>query len=177
MKFLFTFITVFSIIIGFSQDVEKIKIPKGVVYNYADADIVEKAKALITADIADKSKYEISGKILIVGPQLWKRFQKIKPLKEIKGGNTTFMVDGAQLKGKMTQNVEDSKKIWDQFLKEIENQDFIIRKANEKELKYYWSVISFDIDEPLLILDTNNRKYILNLSPKDMKLMWLDEAP
>jgi hypothetical protein len=44
-------------------------------------------------------------------------------------------------------------------------------------LQYYWAVISFDIDEPLLIVETSEHKYILNILKKDLKLMWLDEVP
>jgi hypothetical protein len=76
----------------------------------------------------------------------------------------------------MSQNVNDSKIMWDEFKKEV-SKDYTIRKANEDELKYYWSVISFDIDEPLLIIETKEHNYILNLLRKDLKLMWLDEAP
>ncbi|MFN8296231.1 MAG: hypothetical protein U0T69_08550 [Chitinophagales bacterium] len=68
----------------------------------------------------------------------------------------------------MSQDINDSKIIWDEFKKEI-SQDYKIRKANEDELKYYWSVISFDIDEPLLIVETNEHNYILNLLKEDLK--------
>lgn len=76
----------------------------------------------------------------------------------------------------MSQTLEESKIIWDEFRNEV-SQDYIIRKANEKELIYYWSVISFDIDEPLLIVETKNHNYILNFLKGNLKLMWLDEAP
>jgi hypothetical protein len=41
----------------------------------------------------------------------------------------------------------------------------------------YWSVISFDIEEPLVIIETTQERYILNINPKTMKLIWLDQAP
>ena len=156
---------------------EKIKIPKGVTYNYAADSIVEQAKALIKQDLENNDSYMIADKLLIIGPQLWKRFGKIKSLKEIEGGNTIFIVDTLQLTGKMTQDIEDSRKVWAQLRKEIAGQPYTIRKLNEKELNYYWSVISFDIDEPLLVIETKKHRYILNLLKSNQKLMWLDEAP
>jgi hypothetical protein len=76
----------------------------------------------------------------------------------------------------MSQDLNDSKIIWDEFRNEV-SQNYLIRKANEEELKYYWSVISFDIDEPLLIIETKEHNYILNILKNNLKLMWLDEAP
>ena len=81
----------------------------------------------------------------------------------------SFHVDDLILEGKMSQDINDSKIIWNEFRKEI-TENYIIRKANEQELRYYWSVISFDIDEPLLIVETKNHNYILNVLKKDLKL-------
>lgn len=172
------FIVLFSLLINicYGQDVEKVTIPNGVTYKYCDVKTIEKAKRLIAENLLDSSKYTLSQNILIVGPQLWNRYKDIKVLNEIEGGNTTFHVDNLELKGKMTQELKDAKKVWAEFRKEV-NGDFKIRKANEAELIYYWSVISFDIDEPLLIVETKEHNYILNLLKKDLKLMWLDEAP
>lgn len=174
LLFISLFLLLFSI--TFAQ-ADKVKIPKGVTYNYAADSIVEQAKALIRQDLENEDSYVIANKLLIVGPQLWKRFGKIKSLKEIEGGNTTFLVDNLQLKGKTAQDVEDSKKIWAELRKEVAGQPYTIRKLNEKELRYYWSVISFDIDEPLLVIETKKHRYILNLLKSSQKLMWLDEAP
>ena len=167
---------IFIINNAFAQETETIKIPKGIVYNYCSNKKIEKAKRLITNNISKENSYELLQKNLIVGPELWKRFKEIKKIQEIEKGKVTFHVDNLELDGKMSQELNDSKIIWDEFKKEV-GQNFIIRKANEPELKYYWSVISFDIDEPLLIVETKNHNYILNILKDDLKLMWLDEAP
>ncbi|MDP1727634.1 MAG: hypothetical protein Q8M15_12695 [Bacteroidota bacterium] len=177
MKYLLTILILFCYIVSFGQNDEKITIPRGVVYKYCSKNLVEKAKKLISADITDSTQYKLSDNILIVGPVLWNRFKKIEVLENIKNGNTNFHVDKKILTGKMTQDIEDTKIVWNELRKEINGQDFIIRKLNEKELVYYWSVISFDIDEPLLIVETKEHKYILNILKDKMKLMWLDEAP
>jgi hypothetical protein len=86
-------------------------------------------------------------------------------------------VDDKKLSAKLTQDIKDSKKVWDEFKKQINGRNFMLRKATPKELQYYWSVISFDIDEPLIIVETGEERYILNISPKTHKLLWLDQAP
>ena len=67
-------------------------------------------------------------------------------------------------------------KVWNEVKKEV-SENYQIRKANVDELKYYWSTISFDIEEPLFILETENHNYILNFLKKEMKLLWIDEFP
>lgn len=160
----------------FAQKKETIKIPNGIVYNYCDPKKIEEAKNLITNNLSNTANYEILQQNLIIGPELWKRFRDNENIKKIQKGRVEFHVDNLVLEGKMSQDINDSKIIWEEFKKEV-SQDYTIRKANEQELKYYWSVISFDIDEPLLIIETKEHNYILNLLKKDLKLMWLDEAP
>lgn len=162
--------------ISFGQTNEEITIPKGITYNYCDNELLEQAIKQINNNLTDSKDYSLSQKILIVGPQLWKRYKDIEKLNSIEGGNTQFHLDNIILDGKMSQDINDSKKIWNEFRKEV-NGEYKIRKANQKELIYYWSVISFDIDEPLLIVETKNHNYILNILKEDLKLMWLDEAP
>lgn len=159
-----------------AQKSETIVIPKGVVYNYASGKIIEKAKKLIADNLSDTPDYNILKDNIIIGPILWKRYKDNQKIQNIEGGAVQFHVDDLIVEGKMSQHINDSKIIWDEFKNEVAN-NYIIRKATPEELLYYWSVISFDIDEPLLIVETKEHNYILNLLKKDLKLLWLDEAP
>lgn len=160
-----------------AQQKETIKIPAGIVYNYCEPEIVEKAKRMINEDLLNKDSYQLCQKFLIIGPQLWKRFSSIDSVNQIEGGKVKVVFDGNELDAKMSQDEEDSKKIWAAFRDEIQGKKYTIRKLNEKELRYYWAVISFDIDEPLLVVETSEHRYILNILKDDLKVMWLDEAP
>ena len=176
MKLTNILLLIFVINISFAQNKETIIIPKGVVYNYCDNKIVEKAKKLISDNLSAQNDYKIVQSYLIIGPELWKRYKNNEKIQKIEKGKVEFHVDDLILDGKMSQDINNSKIIWDEFKNEV-SQDYKIRKANEAELRYYWSVISFDIDEPLLIVETKEHNYILNILKKDLKLMWLDEAP
>ena len=176
MKKVILIVLVFISFLSQAQKNETISIPKGVVYKYADAKIIEKAKKLISDNLSENNDYKILQNNLIIGHELWKRFEANENIKKIKGGKVEFHVDNLVLNGKMSQDINDSKIIWNEFKNEV-SKEYIIRKANENELKYYWSVISFDIEEPLLIVETKEHNYILNLLKKDLKLLWLDEAP
>ena len=157
----------------FAQNNEKITIPKGIVYNYVEDNINEKAKQLINNSLTQNNNYELLQDNLMIGPSLWKRLQNIENLKNIPK-NVVFHIDDMQVDGKMCQKINDSKKVWDEVKKEI-SKDYQIRKANEDELKYYWSTISFDIEEPLFIVETGNHNYILNFQKDNTNLLWLDE--
>lgn len=176
MKITTIIFLLFALNISSAQKIETITIPKGIVYNYCSDKIIDKTKKMITSNIADSTDYSLLQKTLIVGPVLWSRFKEYKKIQTIEKGKVSFHVDDLILEGKMSQDINDSKIIWNEFRKEI-TENYIIRKANEQELRYYWSVISFDIDEPLLIVETKNHNYILNVLKKDLKLMWLDEVP
>lgn len=176
MKKLFLITFVLISCIAAAQKTETITIPKGVVYNYCSPKVLEKAKKLISDNLSDSNNYDVVQSNLIIGPELWKRFKENQKIQKIENGQVQFHVDDLILDGKMSQDISDSKIIWDEFKNEVA-KDYKIRKANVDELNYYWSVISFDIDEPLLIIETKEHNYILNLLKKDLKLLWLDEAP
>jgi len=162
---------------SFSQKVDSIDIPKGVVYNYCSPAILEKAMVLVANEVSGTPTYSLDNGVLIVGPVLWSRYSHIPSLASISGGNVTINFNNDKLSGKMTQTKEGFKLIWDQVRSDLLGHDFVLRKATFKELQYYWAIISFDIDEPLLVIETNQHRFILNLSPKDLTLLWLDEAP
>jgi hypothetical protein len=160
-----------------AQEIEKIEIPKGVVYKYCAPGIYENAKTLVNKELSDTPEYSFCGQMMIIGPVLWTRFGKIKELNDIEKGNTIIQVDGKQLPAKMVQSLDDSKKVWDALRQEISGKEYALRKAKPNELIYYWSVISFDIEEPLLIIDTKEHRYILDFRGETMELFWLDEVP
>jgi len=175
MKIFFTFLVIFTLGNSFAQTNNKIVIPSGVVYGYADNATNEKAKRLIIKSLAQRHTYDLLQDNLIVGPSLWKRFQHLESLKSIPK-DVIFHIDNLQLDGKMCQEINDSKKVWDEVKKEL-SKEYQVRKANEDELKYYWSTISFDIEEPLFIIVTDSHRYILNFQKDNGKLFWLDEFP
>ena len=164
-------------LIAKGQTTDSVNIPKGVVYKYISPDIIENAKKLIAKELSEKTTSGLNGGLLFIGPVLWSRYLKIPALAAIPNGNMTINFNKEKLTGKMIQDNESFQKIWAQVQQEVTGKEIIIRKATYKELQYYWAVISFDIEEPLLIVQTPEHNYILNLSSQTLKLVWLDEVP
>jgi hypothetical protein len=160
----------------FSQ-VDSIRIPPNVKYAYCDTATYNLAKRMVEKELGTKPDYKLIGNILFVGPVIWDRYRDVKTLKKIEGGNMTLMVDDQKLSGKLTQKAEDGKKVWDQVRKEVSGKPYKLRKATYKELQYYWAVINFDIEEPLIIIETEKYNYLVNINPDKMTLLWLDQIP
>ncbi|MFC4818531.1 hypothetical protein [Flavobacterium sp. GCM10023249] len=175
MKIAHLFLVLLAVCSAAGQKKETISIPEGIVYHYCDPDKIELAKQRIQECLSGNGSALLQDH-LIVGPVLWMRFKDHPEIQKIEEGKVTFHVNDLEIEGKMCQSVKDSEIIWNALRKEIAG-DFQIRKATPSELQYYWSVISFEIEEPLLIVETQHHNYILNLLPNDLKLMWLDEAP
>jgi len=156
---------------------EKIDIPARVSYKYCKPKLYLRAKELVRNELTEKPSYDLCDRLMFVGPVLWNRIGKLAALSNIEGGNVSLHVDQQVLKAKLTQSIDDTKKIWNHIRSEVEGKNLTLRKATFAELEYYWSVISYDIEEPLIIAETPQHTYIIDLLPKTLRLIWLDEVP
>ena len=177
MKLLFVCLLSFSCQYVTAQHADSVAIPKGVNYKFCSPSVFEEAKTLVQQEISDSVSYKLNDGILFIGPGIWNRYKNIQSLKKISGGTVTIMFNNEKFPAKITQDEESFRRIWDHFRKEVSDSNLVLRKPTSKEIQYYWSVISFDIEEPLLIAETQQRRFILNISPGNMKLLWLDEVP
>jgi len=159
----------------FAQKVEKISIPSHVAYKYCKGKVYEQAKATIQQELTGKPAYSLSSGFMILGPKLWERYKTVEEIGAIEGGKVRLIVDEVKLDAKLIQNLNDFELVWNQMRSEVADQDILLRKATYKELVYYWSIISFDIVEPLIVVETNEHNYILDIDPKTMTIEWLDE--
>lgn len=172
----------FMIATAWSQDVV---IPAGVTYKKADDKLNKKAQELMTAELQGEPDYKIFSGSLIIGPSLWARYVKIDELKNIKAGNVTYEVpildekgnikNTQKATGKLIQTKDDYVLLWRYLREDFKGTKLKYRKLTPSEISYYWSMISFDIEEPIFAID--NGKYILlvNFTPKDMKIFWIDQ--
>ena len=164
---------------------QKIEIPKGVNYKYTSDENNDKAKTMLAKQLTAPD-YSINSGMVIIGPRLWLRYKEIPVIRDIEAGNTTFQVpildkkgkpkETQLLKGKLVQTPADFKVVWNQVVSDFKGANITFRKLTPTELNYYWSIISFDIDEPLLIVEGGKYKLLVNLLPKDLKIAWLDEV-
>jgi hypothetical protein len=164
---------------AFAQD-----IPKGVVYKKTSDANNQKAKDLIIQELSTKGTYNLFDSMVIIGPALWDRYAKIKDIKAIKEGNISLKVASYDAKtkksitelvaAKLIQRKNDYMTIVKQLVKDINGKSLKFRKLSTTDLTYYWSVIFFDIEEPIFIVQANGKKFLIDFD--NNKIKWIDEV-
>ena len=165
---------------------QTLQIPSGVTYSYTTEEINKKAQTVLTKEFGTEPNRNLFSGMLFIGPKLWTQIKDESVIKSISGGNTTFklpvrnkrgkIVDYQNLKGKLIQTQNDYESFWKFLQENLIKGEFSFRKLKPMELEYYWSVISFDITEPIYIVTCNNKNYLFDLEEKDGKfsLLWVD---
>lgn len=172
-------ISIFFVILSnlnYSQNTEKVDKPERVVYNYSSNEILESVKIDILKSINNENDFSIIKNKLYIGPLLWFNFKTNNKLTDLQFKKVELNVDKLKILGQFSDNIDNSKKVWNEFKNLILNKKFKIRKANKLELEYYWTLISWDIEEPLFVIETDeNRNFILDFNKNSNELLWIDE--
>ncbi|HKC67855.1 MAG TPA: hypothetical protein VKG26_06460 [Bacteroidia bacterium] len=157
-------------------------IPEGVRYKPTTDKVNQKAEQLLRKELGPKPSYKLFNIMLCIGPALWDIYKEDTALSNIEGGNLQLQepvydknhkqIDTIIKIGKFIQAKPDFKKVWDRLRKECDGQELIFRKFKRDELTYFWSVIPYDIEEPVFIVETKLHTYIIDID--NNKLVWLD---
>jgi len=168
---------------------EEVQIPPGVRYTKTSDEINERARKLISAAFTAKASEKdvfglFSDKLLICGPGLWSEIRDENAFANIKTGavNIQFPIgSGAarhveMLEGKLFQNRKDVLAFWHVFAKKTDFEAIQIRKMTAAELSVYWAMISFDINEPIFMVECKQRRVVLQFtSPENLTITWIDD--
>lgn len=154
--------------------------PAGVRYKEATAAVNEQAKQLLLAKFSakatDKDVLSLFTSKPVCGPGLWKQIKNDKEMVKLTKGNVSLHVDAEVLEGKLFQSPEEILLFWNALLPVVDTSNFKVRKLSEEEIGIYWAMISFDIEEPLYILESPQHKILVNLvSDQGLRIMWIDD--
>jgi hypothetical protein len=156
---------------------QSLVIPDGINYKFATDEVVEKAQQIIAHELSTPT-YNIFNDQLYCGPTIWSRYKLLERPAQIKKGNITFKVpiNGIQTNqlGKLIQSQGDFKIIWNQIIQDFSESKLTIRRIRPEELKSFWSIIFYDIEEPLLIVESNSHKIAMDFNA-NMQLIFLEE--
>jgi len=167
-------------------------IPGGVAYKKKNAEVNSRARTLLLMELNENTvSYSLFGGSVFMGPLLWKRYKGYEAIGKIKEGNVQFHVPITDpvtkkisqevLNGKLIQQKEDFKKVWKQIIADMGNSVPVIRKVREKELRYYWAIINFDIEEPVFVVETGSFnllvQFIESKTDSKMTVLFLEEMP
>ncbi|MBL0182803.1 MAG: hypothetical protein IPP96_11125 [Chitinophagaceae bacterium] len=171
---------------------DSLVIPAGVAYKKKTAEVNNRARTLLLMELNENTvTYSLFDASVFMGPLLWKRYKAYEAIGKIKEGNVQFHVPITDpvtkkisqevLNGKLIQQKDDFKKVWKQIIADMGNSVPVIRKIREKELRYYWAIINFDIEEPVFVVETGSFnllvQFIESKTDSKMTVLFLEEMP
>jgi hypothetical protein len=170
---------------------EPVRVPEGVRYKPASEKVNDAAKDVLrkrfTAKASDADAIALFGDgFLICGPGLWAELKSDESLAKLKNGRVNIEVPVVdkngkvirkdKLEGKLFQTKDELLLFWKVFIKRTDLSGIKIRKLNTEELKLFWAMISFDITEPLFVLETKKHRVVVCFkAPDELKVVWMDD--
>lgn len=170
-----------TLLIGFCAALSVAQeIPKGVRYKNTTDETNNRAKTLLE-QMLSKPASEIGiedtfGKDAVMcGPFVW---EAVGDAKSFNGATpVNLIVNGKVIQGRGIKDPEQKRLLWKRLLELLSSKgQATVRKANADEISFYWAMIPFDIEEPLLIADYGKDKLLVNFVVKDGRpqLFWID---
>lgn len=112
---------------------------------------------------------------IMCGPYAW---QMAGDSASFKGATpVTLMVNGAALQGRGISDKEQKRLLWRRLMEKLNVEGpATVRKANADEIRFFWAMIPFDIQEPLFVADYGRDKLLVNFVVKndEPRLFWID---
>lgn len=183
--------TIILVLILQSTFADDVLIPKGIRYKKTSEIINIQAIKKLTNVFSGTADKEIvlslfGDNSLICGPALWKNIKSDKSMGELKNGSVKFKIpifdNNRKItrwqaeEGKYFQTKDEIWSFWKVFIKQYDSSNLKVRKLNQLELKIYWTMISYDITEPIFIIETKNNKILTHfISPDKLNVMWIDD--
>ena len=165
--------------------VESVQIPAGVRYKYADAGTNQAAQSHLLKAFKEGKDPAVLGNRVIIGPRLWQRLRQIPELAKIPKGEVKFenpikvkdaqgIVREQKLQGKLIQSEADSRTLYSALSSITSGKEIRLRKLLAEELSYYWSIISWDIEEPLFALEAPAVTLLIQYVSKSKNVFFVD---
>ena len=176
-------------VVGDPPVTKDIDIPDGVNYTYATDELNAKAKEKIRIAFSHTAENQrlqtIFGDRLICGPYLWDQIKSDKTVAEIKQGHVIFQVPVLEqgkvvrmdrAEGKLFQS-EDEIAAFSNAFSNVYHYDEArsIRKLTAQELNLHWSMISWDISEPIFVVESESHKILLSIVADELTVLWIDD--
>jgi len=152
------------------------QIPDGVIYHKTSDKVNKEVEKLIKEAII-KNKLLPVNKTFICGPNLWGNLVKKCIDKQVTGINVNFHIPSKNrtttVHGRAIQDEKEYQIIWDNLFSNI--NDLKIRKPNAEELSQYWAIISYEIEEPIFVVEIKGIKFILDLDNRN-NLLFIEKV-
>jgi hypothetical protein len=179
-------LALFNLTLAIAQNT---KIPEGVRYKSAPDELNQKAKAILenlfSLKIPDNEAANLFSDVIVCAPSLWQEIKDEAKANSLEGNvlaGTDFEIgaDGKPKQifkdGRFFKTKDQQRLFWKIFSQRmLKDKAIEVRRPTTSEIKYYWATIPFDIDEPLLAVEVNKKRFIVDFNVKDgePKLFWV----
>ncbi len=159
---------------------EKLVVPPGVRYKEAPPEVNSTVRSALSELFAAPYKVRtpraiFADRMVLCGPLLWAQIKTFPEMKGITAGQVEFRVpigregeprEARLLEGKLFQTPEEVAALWSAVLKTIgPKEKFIIRRANPAEIKLYWAMVPYDLEEPIFVAQSTKHAFLVDLVP------------
>ena len=136
-------------------------VPNRVKYTRPKKNDAEAARALLIKVFSSNEEAKLFGDVAAIYPPLWQEIKDIKPYSEDPGGIMTTFCDGKKMDGKALKS-DASKTTLVKYLqsKFPQKEKTKIRPPDYNDLQKYWSIIAWDLESPLFVVENDTSKYI-----------------
>lgn len=174
MKKIITFLLFYIAFNTYSQNVD---VPKGINYIRTSKTQNEEAKVLIDRSIKTSEFSEIFESTVMIGPNLWSHYLSSKYFSKREIGiDLNFKIPNGNnivtRKGRVIKDGNDLAPLWNLLCDDLKESK--IRIPSKSELEYYWSIIAYDIEEPIWVAENSKIKILFNLDPTNNKVLFIE---
>ena len=165
-------------------------IPEGLTYKSASKEINERAKATLLGLFSaprtvGKPRETFGERTVLCGPLLRRELKSLPEMKAITKGQWIIRVpistrEGVRketlLQGKFFQGPQEISAFWKAIVKTISPKEkFKIRRPNEQELASYWSIIPFDIEEPVFVAESRRHAFLIDFFDDPIRIFLIED--
>jgi len=158
-----------------AQNQSASEVPAGIRFKPAEAELNDYARGMLEVAFGAKGKrfgeQALYGDVVMCGPLLWKRVQATGLVTTPAKGRTIFTMTGpdgkpAALEGRrfFQNDVGEFQKALDSF---VPAGSYSVRFPSQVELKYYWSIIPYDVDAPIFTVEGEGRRFLIDFHGSD----------
>lgn len=151
-----------------SNTTEKISVPDRVTYIDKDQWVTEQAIERIADFLTNQGNGEnLFGEMVIIGVYLTEDLEAGGFFEHYEHTNITKRVPIGEkviaISEKMLTSPEAIEAFADHLYQALHDDGNVtIRKANEQELDWYWTEIGYDIEEPVLVIESTNHRFFFD---------------
>jgi len=159
------------------------EIPPGVTYIKASDEINAKALEKLEQVFSQTTIVmdDLLGAPVTCGPFLWARIKDMGPLANLKVLKADIMIplpDGSyqKLEGAVLRT-EEEKSAFCRTMEEYlgPGDRYKIRRPNAEELRIYWAMIPFDIEEPIFVAESDDHNLLMHFLKDSARVFWISD--